>query len=436
MAQRVWHRTAVAAVTAGILAISGCGAGDDSGNDSGEDGGKVSITLNWWGGDKRIQLTQQAVAAFEKEHPNIHVDMQYADWGGYWDKLATSIAGGDAPDVIQMDDKYLAAYSSQGSLLDLSTVSEKLKLDGMDQSVADLGKYDGTQYAVPISITPAGIIVNDDLLKEIGVEKPDDTKNWTWDAFAEFDRQIIEKSGGKVRGSDIFVAGYGLNLYARQHGEELFDGKTITISPAVLTDFFTREKSFIDQGLVGSADQWAAGFSSTLEQGPFATHETPLTMTQAPMITAHASAAGTDNLSLMIMPSDSNSKWMYMKPGMYWAISSKTKHPAECAELIDFLVNSTEAGSIIGTERGIPANNKVRELAKQSASELDKKVFDYIDRITPILGVAPPLTPNGASNIDGVVARYAQAVAFGQQTPADAANAMIAEIKSEIEGAK
>ena len=65
-------------------------------------------------------MTQAAIAAFEAENPNIKIKPEYGDWSGYWDKLATQVAANDAPDIIQMDEKYITEYSSRGALLDLS----------------------------------------------------------------------------------------------------------------------------------------------------------------------------------------------------------------------------------------------------------------------------------------------------------------------------
>ena len=124
--------------------------------------GDVTIRLNWWGGDARIKATEKAVKGFEKEHPNIHVDTEYADWTGYWDKLAVQSAGGNAPDVMQMDELYLAFYGSMDALLDLNKTSKYLDLSTMDKSLKTMGQVEGKQVAAPAATSQYGVIVNND----------------------------------------------------------------------------------------------------------------------------------------------------------------------------------------------------------------------------------------------------------------------------------
>jgi multiple sugar transport system substrate-binding protein len=63
----------------------------------------VTLSFTWWGNDVRHGITEELIAAFEAEHENITIEPQYTDWAGYLDKLATTVAAGDAPDIIQMD---------------------------------------------------------------------------------------------------------------------------------------------------------------------------------------------------------------------------------------------------------------------------------------------------------------------------------------------
>lgn len=431
--------TAFAAVCAMSMALAGCGNG---GNDAASDGpvtksdGNVTITINWWGGDNRIKQTQKVVEAFEKEHPNITVDAIYADWSGYWDKLATSIAGGDAPDVIQMDEMYLAAYGSQGSLLDLDRAKEFLKTDELDKSVADMGKYDGKQYAMPQSTTPFGLAVNLDILDKLGVKLPDNTDSWTWDEFNDFQKEIYDKSNGEVVGALMPNNGYGLTLWARQHGEDLFKGGKMVISEGTLAKFFDKTLDLIKAGMGGDGNRWAEQSGLGVDQSAFGTGKAALNFTQSTQITAYSKAAGTENMVLVNMPSDTKGGWGYIKPGMYWSVSSRSQHPAEAAMLVDYLVNSETAGKIIGTERGIPANNKVRASLAKTLEGPDKKAMDFVDTFEKVTGgEAPEITPNGASDIMKTIGRYQEAVVFGKQTPAEAAKAMIEEMNSSITSA-
>lgn len=395
--------------------------------------GDVTIRLNWWGGDARIKATEKAVKGFEKEHPNIHVDTEYADWTGYWDKLAVQSAGGNAPDVMQMDELYLAFYGSMDALLDLNKTSKYLDLSTMDKSLKTMGQVEGKQVAAPAATSQYGVIVNNDLLDSLDLTLPD-TDHWTWDEFGDFAKQVSDKSGGKIIGAIAPDNGYGLQLWARQHGESLFKGNTVAISPETLASFLQLPADWAKNGIEGSAERWSENTAATLNDTDFGKDKQAMMIAQATQITPYAEAAGTDNMTLVQLPQITpGERTMYLKPGMYWAISSGTQHPAEAAMLVDYLINDKNVGTILGTERGIPANNDIRKMLAKDAIGTDRTALDFVDEIQPTLGQSPSITPNGASELDKTIVRYQQDVVFGKRKALDAAKAMIAELQESID---
>src|SRR4029453_710665 len=118
-----------------LLAAAGCAPGQSQRSQGGESGGPVTLRVATWGNDSRLKLTQQAVDAFTAANPDIKVTVENNDWTAYWDKLATITAGNNAPDVIQMDESYIAAYGARDALLDLGKVQGNLDLSAMDTKV-------------------------------------------------------------------------------------------------------------------------------------------------------------------------------------------------------------------------------------------------------------------------------------------------------------
>src|SRR3712207_1775985 len=92
-------RTALATVTllAAGLALTACGGGDE------EAGGQVELRFSWWGNADRAKLMQQSIDLFTAANPNIKVTPSFQEFEAYWQKMATETAGGNAPDVLQMD---------------------------------------------------------------------------------------------------------------------------------------------------------------------------------------------------------------------------------------------------------------------------------------------------------------------------------------------
>ena len=115
------------AAAASTIGLSACAPGAPSGSGGGASGGGTNLALAWWGNPTRNKNTEAEIQAFQQANPNITLSGQPGEFGSYWDKLATQTAGGQAPDIIQMDMAYIAEYGNRGALLDL----EK---DGADTS--------------------------------------------------------------------------------------------------------------------------------------------------------------------------------------------------------------------------------------------------------------------------------------------------------------
>lgn len=91
------------------LAITGCAASGPAADapatlDPDEE---VSISFTFWGNDVRAALYDQAIAAFEDQHPNIDVKILFLSPNDYWEKRQIEAAGGGLPDVVTMDLAYL-----------------------------------------------------------------------------------------------------------------------------------------------------------------------------------------------------------------------------------------------------------------------------------------------------------------------------------------
>jgi multiple sugar transport system substrate-binding protein len=413
----------------GLAACGTAGGGDVELSDE-----PVTIRMTWWGADTRAELTNQAIAAFQKEHPNITVKGEFKDWAGYWDALATTTAANDSPDVIQMDELYLASYGDRGTLLDLADTSDYLDTSGFEEATLQTGKIDGTQYAIPIGAGMLASVVNADLFAQYGVQLPDDT-TWTWDDYAAIANELTEKSGGAINGSGLTggTDAGSIRYWARLQGNELYgeDG-AITLDPAVLVALWEYNLGLVESGGVESPAQSVESQSAGIEGGSLATGKIAMGFGYNTQITPLLAASGAD-LKLLQLPGSVEAAANFIKPSMYWAVSSQSEHPAEAATLIDWLVNSEAAADILVTERGIPANPAMREHVAADLDEGGELAVDYIE--SAVAGPAVAVTPNGGSGFDPMIQRYTQEVMFGERTPQEAADAFIDELKSEIDAA-
>ena len=102
----------------------------------------VNLTLSFWGSDLDIQVYQERLNLFTAKNPDIKVELLYIP-SDYSQKVQTMIAGGTAPDVIQLSED-VHSYSSKGQIISLNDFVSK---DGLDLKV----RY-GKPAACPLPI--------------------------------------------------------------------------------------------------------------------------------------------------------------------------------------------------------------------------------------------------------------------------------------------
>jgi multiple sugar transport system substrate-binding protein len=391
------------------------------------------LRFSGWGSDKRAQLTQAAIAAFEAENPKIKIKPEYGDWSGYWDKLATQVAANDAPDIIQMDEKYITEYSSRGALLDLSKY--EIDTSKLDEAALNAGKSEDGLTGIAAGINAATIVANPAVFKAAGVALPDD-KTWTWEDFGRIAAEVTEKSPKGTYGS----AAYGtdeasLGVWLRQNGKSLYtsDGK-LGFEPKDIAEWWTFLKQLSEKKAVPSASEVVEAEAAPLDQSGLATGKNGLAFWWSNQLPALEKAAGAD-LQILRFPSktgEAADAQLWYKASQFWSASSRTKHPKETAKFIDFLANNEKAGAALLADRGVYPNSAVRAAIEPKLTPADIKVVKFIDQIKGELGEAPAPPPKGAGAIQEIVKRYTSEVLFNRLSADEAGKKAHSEMKSAI----
>jgi multiple sugar transport system substrate-binding protein len=429
---RVAGVVAIAATAA--LTFSACSGGGAAGPAAELSDEPVTLRFTWWGNDVRTANTEAVIDAFEAEHPNITVEPQFADWNGYWDKLATETAANDTPDIIQMDEKYISTYGGRGALLDLNTAGDNLDLSGFSETSLDLGTSGDALYGLPVGLTTYSVMVNPTLLEAAGVAMPEDDA-WTWEELEAAGAAVSAAGGGSVFGVQSwgFEEG-GLNNWARQHDDALYntDGEVV-IKPETLTSWWEYMLRLSESGVSPSASATTERQNAGLAESFVATNSAAFATGWASQLTALQEASGAP-LELLRIPTtdDATEGSAYYKPSMYWSVSARTEHPAEAAVFLDYLVNSEDAADLLGTDRGVPANDDIRAYLTPNLPESGQQVVEFLDGLSEDVGGAPPLTPAGGSAIEAIVKQYTEQVLFKQATPAQAAEGFIRDLEAAV----
>ncbi len=166
---------------------------------------KKVVTLDYWGLWEPDGVIQGAIAAFEKEHPQIKVRYHFSDPEDYQARLENSLAHNQGPDIFRLHLTWLPVFLP--SLAPLPTPeAEKLGLEKNYFAVIKRSlKINGRYWAIPLMVDNLALYYNRQLLGAANLKPPR-----TWWGFEEAAKKLTSRDANKR----IHIAGAALGTTA------------------------------------------------------------------------------------------------------------------------------------------------------------------------------------------------------------------------------
>jgi len=189
----------------GVLAIVGAALAAIAATASGGAAATNSITV-WLQVDAQAAnwepIVKAANAAFQREHPGVAVNVQYQTWGNHLQKFDATLAGGNAPDVIEMGNTEMTKYMAAGAFQDITSdrgsfANSSTWLDGL----AAAGRFGGKLYGVPYYAGSRVVTYRTDLFKKASIKVPTSLAQFTAAA-----RKLGRQQGDRAF-SPVYIAG-------------------------------------------------------------------------------------------------------------------------------------------------------------------------------------------------------------------------------------
>jgi multiple sugar transport system substrate-binding protein len=431
-------RTVLAVVaTLTVMVTAACGGGSRAGDQ--EAGAPpvtdepVRLSVAWWGGPARAELTQKVLDLYTQKHPNVTFETQWQGYSGYYDKINTSAAGRNAPDIIQIDNRVLREYSGKGLIAELDAwVGSTLQTDGIDQRLMDTGKVDGKLYAVPLASNTQSYVVDKTVVEPLGLLPPE--TGWaTWEEFGAWAAQVTQATGGKVFGVRDESADLGsFEFWLRQQGKNLYDGQKLGFTQDDAARWLQMWAGFRDTGAASPAAVAQPANSGDITKNTVITKQTAVTYSWDNQFTEVSKA--TDH-ELVLVPLPGPAEGAYIRSSQYFTAYAGGDNVGTAVDVINSFVNDPEAGAILGTERGIPPNDAVREAITPNFDDQLKYVMAYDERVTSQAGPTPPVPAQGDTQVRQLLITAAENAGFGRMSPQDAAAEMYSQATAELERA-
>lgn len=396
----------------------------------------ITITMSWWGGDARHEATIAAVEKFMEKYPNITVETSYAAWSGWEDKMSAAFATGTAADINQINWNWITSFSSDGSAFyDLNKVADILDLTQFADAPKAACTVANELQGVPIAMTGRIFYWNKTTFDQAGLATPT-TLEELMAAGPVFKEKLGDDYYPLVLGEydrTILMVYYLESKYGKpwvENGQMMYSQEEIEEG---LTFFQTLEENHVIPSIKTMANDGAETIDKNPKwmEGKYAgifEWDSAATKMQAALNEGQEFVVG-EELSDM---GDYNGG--FAKVSMCFAISENTKYPAECAALINFLLNEEEGIKLMASERGIPCSAAALKVCQDNGllnevvAEANKKVTDYVE-----FQLDPKFEAGALKNSDGVYYDVMAGLSYGDYDVTEAAEILIEGVTEVLE---
>jgi multiple sugar transport system substrate-binding protein len=368
--------TAACALGAAVaVALSGCAVADRGDHAGGEPDGPIRAT--WWGGDSENQALGTVLDGFTAG-TGIEVRRESQAFDGYWDRLATQTAGGNAPDLIMQAGSQIPDYAGRGTLLDLNTV-QGLDVDAVDEGLRRFGAVDDRLYGVVAGANAMGLVTNDTLLQRAGVAVPEG--EYRWDQLAQTATALHGALGADVWGiSDDGGDLISFILFVRDSGRQFYaDDGTLNATRQDLTRWLEYWRALRDSGGAPPADVSAEG-QGQLASSPFAHGRTAMDLAWTQDFTSYTRLRD-DELSITLPPWTAQHPSLWMNAASLWSISASSPHVDQAVAAINHMTGNPEAIRDLGVALGTPPSQAARDQLRGTLDAPDQATMDYMNRV-------------------------------------------------------
>ena len=169
---------AIAALAAGTAVILAACGGPAASSASSSSSGVVDITWQTMWSGNTLTLLSEMVDKFNATHPGIHVTESNIPSATGDAKLLSEIAAGDPPDVFTEWNPVLGEYAADGSIQSFAPYLTGTYA-GLEKWLYPIalegGQYNGTLYALPMSMNSWALYYNKSMMKAAGIATPPTT---------------------------------------------------------------------------------------------------------------------------------------------------------------------------------------------------------------------------------------------------------------------
>lgn len=193
-----------------LFSLAACGSTENSQSSSAgntAESEQIELELYTWWNTGEQAAGNAVIEEFEKENPNIKVNVNYIPYENYSSKLNSVISAGETPDIFFIQEYLVKEWGEKGVGMDLAPMYEEIGVKPEEVYVPSaMFKTDEHLWGISPNMTTLLMYYNKNLFQEAGIEPPpaDAKEPWTWEEYVEAAKKLTKDTDGKHPGEDGF----------------------------------------------------------------------------------------------------------------------------------------------------------------------------------------------------------------------------------------
>ena len=203
-----------------------------------------AVTLDFWTIDLKANFGDffnELIQKYEEENKGVKINWTDIPFADVQSKLVAAVAGGTAPDVVNLNTQMALTLAGQGALVDLNKAATEEQKSIYAKDLWESAKIGDSVYAFPWYASPDIMFYNKDLFEKAGMEVP---KTFN-DALKE-SKEFYDKTGAYLFQPDEFF-----NILFEENLPVLNkEGTAAAFNTPEVAELLKNYKQYTDEGVI------------------------------------------------------------------------------------------------------------------------------------------------------------------------------------------
>ena len=378
----------------------------------------------------RTEFLKKQLADFEKANPGIKVEVVSLPWGQAFEKFLNMVQAGDTPDIVEMPERWLGLYATNGQLEDMAPMVAKWSGGATlgEQATKFGSAVDGKLFMLPYGYYARAMFWNKKMFAAAGIASPPKTL----DEFMETRKKISATPGkfgyclrggaGAFTGVQMFMnIANGKGSWFNADGTSTFNEPGSVKGMELMKEIYQKgyaPKESISWGFNEIVAGFYSGTCAMLDQDPDA-------------LLGIAEKMKPEDFAVTPMPTGPSGKSYPSLGYAGWSIFSNSKAKGDAFKVVAHL-SSPEANIEWAKVVGVLPIHKGAEKNAFFASEGFKGWFDELNNPGAYeFVVVPSYLENLGQFFDAIAPKSLQEMLLGQRPAKEVADQWAAFLNKE-----